>query len=399
MHGNTMDNKNILISGAGIAGVSLAFWLKRFGFNPTIIEISPKLREGGYAIDFMGAGYDVAEKMNILPELEKVDIEFSKLVFVDKDNNEKGSMNYQKIKKLMNNRALTLLRSDLAKVIYNSLDKETEIIFGDTISKIEQDEENVTVTFKSGLSRSFDLLVGADGLHSNVRNLIFGDELQFEKYYGYYTSSFTINKFSFEGRAFSMYNVPFKQVALYSYAGNKAAAFFIFASPEKLDFEHHDIEKQKQILKDQFMNIGWKCSELLSKIDSTSDFYFDTVSQIKMEKWSKGRITLVGDACDCPSLLSGKGSTLAMVGAYILAGELQQSNGNYKTAFEQYENTFKPFINKKQKAAQAFAKSFVPKSDFGIWLRNKVFKLMSVWLFSKILLNQFKDKGLILKDY
>ncbi|MEO7048599.1 MAG: FAD-dependent monooxygenase [Ferruginibacter sp.] len=394
-----MDNKNILISGAGIGGVCLAFWLKKFGFNPTIIEISPTLREGGYAIDFMGAGFDVAEKMGILPELVKADIDFSQLAFVDKNNNEKGSMNYQKIKKLMNNRALTLLRSGLAKIMYNSLDKETEVIFGDTISKIDQDDEKVMVTFKSGLTRSFDLLVGADGLHSNVRNLIFGSESQFEKYYGYYTSSFTIKGFSYGSKVFSMYNVPFKQVAVYSYDENTTAAFFIFTSPQKLNYKHQDIEKQKQILKDEFMNIGWKCPELLSKIDNTSDFYFDSISQIIMEKWSKGRITLVGDACDCPSLLSGKGSTLAMVGAYILAGELKESNGNYKTAFEQYEKIFKPFIGKKQKAAKAFAKSFIPKSNFGIWLRNKVFQLMSVALFSKILLNQFKDKGLKLKEY
>jgi len=168
-----VENKNILISGAGIAGTSLAFWLKKFGFNPTIIEIAPRLREGGYAIDFMGAGFDVAEKMGIIPALEKVDMDISKLVFVDENNSEKGSMNYRKIKKVMNNRAFTLLRSDLAKVIYNSLDKDTEIIFGDTINKIEQDDEKVIVTFKNGLNRTFDLLVGADGLHSNVRNLIF----------------------------------------------------------------------------------------------------------------------------------------------------------------------------------------------------------------------------------
>jgi 2-polyprenyl-6-methoxyphenol hydroxylase-like FAD-dependent oxidoreductase len=118
-----------------------------------------------------------------------------------------------------------------------------------------------------------------------------------------------------------------------------------------------------------------------------------------MENWTKGRITLVGDACDCPSLLSGKGSTLAIVGAYVLAGELKQANGNYKTAFEHYENIFKPFIEKKQKAAQVFAKSFIPKSDFGIWLRNKAFQLMSIPLFSKLVLNQFKDKELNLKEY
>ena len=233
--------------------------------------------------------------------------------------------------------------------------------------KIEQDEEKVIVILKSGLTRSFDLLVGADGLHSNVRSLIFGNQSQFEKYYGYYTSSFTIDNFFDEGRAFSMFNVPHKQVAVYTTNEQKAAAFFIFTSSEKLQYEYHDIGKQKQILKNEFMNVGWKCSELLSKIDTTTDFYFDSISQIKMEHWSKDRISLVGDACYCPSLLSGKGSTLAMVGAYILAGELKLANGNYKSAFDEYEIIFKPFIDKKQKSAQSFAQSFVPKSKFGIW--------------------------------
>lgn len=394
-----MENKNILISGAGIAGTTLAFWLKKFGFNPTIIEISPKLREGGYAIDFMGAGYDVAEKMGIISLLEKADINVSKVGFVDTNNNEKGSMNYAKIKKLMNNRALTLLRSDLAKVIYENLNNEVEIIFGDAIEKIEQTKENIIVTFRSGKSRSFDLLVGADGLHSVVRNLTFGNEEQFEKYYGYYTSSFTLENYSPKNRAFLMCNVPGKQAAVYAYSDKKTATFFVFASHEKLKYDHHDVNKQKQILKDKFMNMGWKCPEILSRIDSSPDFYFDSISQIKMDNWSKGRVTLVGDACDCPSLLSGKGSTLAMTGAYILAGELKQANGNYEIAFKNYEDMFKPFISKKQKSAQGFAKSFIPKSNFGIWLRNQALKLMSLSFISKLYLNQFMDKELTMKEY
>lgn len=394
-----MENKNILISGAGIAGTTLAFWLKKYGFNPTIIEISPKLRAGGYAIDFMGAGYDVAEKMGIIPSLEKADINVSKVGFVDTKNNEKGSMNYAKIKRLMNNRAFTLLRGDLAKVIYEHLNNEVEIIFGDTIDKIEQTKENIIVTFRSGKIRSFDLLVGADGLHSVVRNLTFGSEEQFEKYYGYYTSSFTLENYSSKDRAFLMCNVPGKQAAVYAYSDKKTATFFVFTSPDKLQYDHHDVNKQKQLLKEQFMNMGWKCPEILAGIDSSPDFYFDSISQIKMDNWSKGRITLVGDACDCPSLLSGKGSTLAMTGAYILAGELKQANGNYEIAFKNYEDLFKPFISKKQKSAQGFAKSFIPKSNFGIWVRNQALKLMSLSIISKLYLNQFMDKELTMKEY
>ena len=392
-----MNNRNILISGAGIAGTTLAFWLKKFGFNPTIIEIAPKLREGGYAIDFMGAGYDVAERMDIVTKLKKVDIDFSKLSFVDKNNKEKGTMNYQKIKKFLNGRAFTLLRSDLAKVIYNSLGKDTEVIFGDTINNIEQDDEKVVVTLRSGTKRDFDLVIGADGLHSNVRKLVFGKETQFEKYFGYYTSSYTINNFSVGNDRFSMYNVPYKQVAVYSNKESQTTTFFIFTSPEKLPYS--GVEKQKQILKSEFEHSGWKCPELLSEMDSATDFYFDSISQIMMEKWSKGRVSLVGDAGYCPSLLSGKGSTLAMVGAYILAGELKEANGNYQEAFKQYGILFKPFMDKKQKAARLFAKSFIPKSNFGIWLRNKIFRLMSVSLFSKLFLDQFKDSELKLKEY
>lgn len=394
-----MNNKNILISGAGIAGLALAYWLKKSGFNPTVVEISPKLREGGYAIDFWGAGFDVAEKMKIVPDLKKVDLNISEVAFVDENNKRKGGMNYQALKKMMGGRAFTLLRSDLSKVIYNHLDKEIEIIFGDTIDRIDQNEGEVNVKFGSGNIRSFNLVVGADGLHSNVRNLIFGNETQFEKYFGYYTASFTIDNGVSHGTSFLTYNIPCKQAAVYSINENKAVTFFIFTSSQKISYYYHDIEKQKEILIREFENAGWKCAKLLSKIDTAPDFYFDVVSQIQMSHWSKDRVTLVGDACECPSLLSGQGSTLAMVGAYILAGELKEANGNYKTAFERYENIFKPFIDRKQKIAQNFAKSLVPKSKFGIWMRNTFTNLMFLPFVSKLFIRQFMDDKLKLKTY
>jgi 2-polyprenyl-6-methoxyphenol hydroxylase-like FAD-dependent oxidoreductase len=394
-----MNNKNILISGAGIAGTTLAYWLQRFGFIPTIVEQAPKLREGGYAIDFWGAGFDVAEQMDIVPDLRSADVGIDEVVFVDADNHRKAAMNYSQIKNMMKGRALTLLRSDLAKVIYQHLDKNIEIIFGDSIADIAQLKNEVNVTFSSGLQRRFDLVIGADGLHSKVRELAFGNEEQFEQYYGYYTASFTIENNVTAGTAFLTYNVPGKQAAIYSLDNNKAATFFIFSAPQKLAINHHDILKQKAVLRSHFANAGWKCAALLSKMDDAPDFYFDTVSQVQMNRWSNQRISLAGDACDCPSLLSGQGSTLAMVGAYVLAGELKEANGDYTTAFAKYESLFRPFITRKQRLAQNFAKSLVPETKFGIWRRNFFMKLMALPFVTRLFVNQFMDDDLHLKNY
>ena len=394
-----MDNKNILISGAGIAGLTLAYWLKKFGFNPSIVEHAPKLREGGYAIDFWGAGFDVAERMGILPDLERADLNIPEVTVVDEKGNRKCGINYIKLKKLMNGRAFTLLRSDLSKIIYNHLEKDIEILFGDSVTRMEQFPTKITVEFRSGKIRDFNLVVGADGLHSNVRKLALGDESQFEKFYSYYTSSYTIED-NLESNAFLMYSVPGKQTAIYSTRKSKTkTALFIFTSPQKILYPHHDTGAQKQILRKEFQSVGWQCPDLLSKMETAPDFYFDVVSQIRMSQWSNDRVTLVGDACDCPSLLSGQGSTLAMVGAYILAGELKEAGGNYKTAFERYESIFKPFIEDKQKTAQGFAKSFVPHSKFGIWKRNMGIRLMSFDFMSKMFIKPFMDNKLKLKLY
>lgn len=394
-----MQNKNILISGAGIAGITLAYWLKKYGFNPTIIEHAPTLREGGYMIDFFGAGVDVAERMGMLPDLEEQDLRIAEITFVDENNERVGGLDTTRIRSLMNNRIYSLLRSDLARIIYNRTEGDIELVFARSIQAVEQDEREVRVVLTDGSSRVFDLLIGADGLHSNVRRLVFGDESLFEKYYGYYTSSYTIDNYLETNPSYLSYTIPGKQTGIYSPRSGKLTTFFIFASAQKLDYDHHDIAAQKSILRAEYAGAGWECAALLDRIDSAPDFYFDSVSQVRMDRWSEGRVTLVGDACDCPSLLSGQGSTLAMVGAYILAGELKAAGGDHQHAFKEYESVFKPFMHGKQQLAQRFAGSFVPTSKRRLWMRNAFTRLMFIPLLSRWLVKQFMTDAITLRVY
>jgi 2-polyprenyl-6-methoxyphenol hydroxylase-like FAD-dependent oxidoreductase len=372
-----MRNRNILISGAGIAGTSLAYWLRRYGFNPVLIEQAPKPRSGGYIIDFWGRGFDVAEKMNLLPALVRNSYEIDEIRIVDELGRKTGGFSARAIQALLGDRFLSILRSDLARAIYQSLDGTVPTMFGDTITAIEQDESRAHVSFLRSPPQTFDLVIGAGGLHSPVRKLVFGSDERYEKYLGYYVASFSIAHYPRRNpRAYVSYATPGRQVSRYTLRADRTVFFFVFAADQKLAIKPHQRAEQIAILKDIFRNDGWECHDILRALNRCDDLYFDSVSQIRMPSWVEGRVALIGDSCFCPSLLAGQGASLAMSAAYVLAGELKKARGDYRAAFTVYEKMLQPVMVGKQRAAQHFAGPFAPKTRFGILARNYVTRFM-----------------------
>lgn len=389
-------NRRVLISGGGIAGLTLGYWLARHGFQPTIIESAPSVRGGGYMIDFWGLGYDVAERMGIIEPLSRAHYNVAKLDFVDENNRIRSSFRIERMREAMGGRHFSLLRSDLERVLYERAKDVADIRFSTTIGELNQDEDGVDVMLGSKKER-FDLVVGADGLRSNTRRLVFGSDEQFEKYLGYYTASFTIENFLDRSDVFASYTEPGRQVGIYPVANHQLATFFIFSQREHLG--HLDAEARTAALERAFESSKWKTPALLMKMRSAGDFYFDSVSQIQMPAWSKGRVALAGDACQCVSLVAGQGSALAMAGAYVLAGELKQSAGAHASAFQRYEAFLRPEIADKQQLAQRFAKSFVPPSRFGMFARDVFVRLMFFRFLSRYLVKRFLANELTLAGY
>ena len=375
-----MSSKNttILISGASIAGPTLAYWLKRFGFTPTVIERAPQLRAGGYPVDLRNEAVQVAKLMGIWPRLQHEQTNFGEIAFVNERHQRIGRINGQAMRQAFGLEVLEIMRGDLARVLYELTKDEVEYRFGDSIQALKQDEAGVDVTFEHGGSRRFDLLVGADGLHSMVRTLVFGDESQFERYCGYHFGVFTTDNYlGLDETCMQMYSVPGKRVALRSTRGNQdLVAFFLFKQPTPLRYDHRDVEQHKQLLASAFAGEAWEVPTLLEKMHTAPDLYFDAVSQIRMQRWSQGRVVLLGDAGYCPALLSGQGSSLAMMGAYILAGELKVALGDHEQAFQQYERVFRPVVRQEQKQAGTSARFLVPATPVDLWVQTRLVPLL-----------------------
>ena len=392
---------NVLVSGAGVAGPTLAWWLRRHGFEVTIVEHAQRFRTGGYIIDFWGAGFDVAGRMGLLPEICRKGYAMREVRVVDAQGKRISGFPAEPIVRLSGGRYTSVARGDLAATIYKSIGGSVETIFGDSIESIEQTPEVVEVAFARGKPRRFDLVVGADGVHSNVRRLVFGADDRFEHYLGFKVAAFSVDGYSARDElVYVMYTEVGQQVSRFTMRDDRTMFLFTFADPD-MDMPR-TVEEQKTLLRERFGRSGWECPQILEALERSPDLYFDRVSQIRMpaDQWcAGGRVALIGDAASCASLLAGEGAGLGMIAAYTLAGELHRAGGDYASAIRRYRDRFLPFVTDKQKAALRFAKTFAPPSKFAMQLRNAIFRLMSVGWIARIAGGRGLIDDIVLPDY
>jgi 2-polyprenyl-6-methoxyphenol hydroxylase-like FAD-dependent oxidoreductase len=389
---------NVLISGAGIAGPCLAYWLLRHGLNPTLVDRAPQLRTGGYIIDFWGAGFDVADRMGLMREILAEGYKVQELREVDRSGKRVSGFALNVFDRVTRGRFTSLPRGELAASIYRALGERVETIFDDTIVGIEQSSRDVRVRFSRNPERVFDLVIGADGLHSQVRQLVFGEQSRFERFLGMKVAAFAVEGYRPRDElVYVIHREVGQQVGRFSMRGDRTMFLFVFedANPEIPD----DIAEQKAILRRKFAGSGWECRSILDALDRNDGLYMDRVSQIQMDRWTEGRVALVGDAAFCVSLLAGQGSALAMVAAYVLAGELKRVNGLHEIAFRRYEERLRAFISGKQKAALRFASFFAPRSRFGIFVGNQIMNLMSLPLVAEFAVGREMSDAVELPEY
>jgi 2-polyprenyl-6-methoxyphenol hydroxylase-like FAD-dependent oxidoreductase len=395
-------DKDILISGASIAGPAMAYWLRRYGFNPTVVERAPAPRPGGQAVDVRGAARDVVERMGIMAEVRRACIDERGLAYVDDAGTRVATMPATLFKGEGIVAEIEILRGDLAHILYEATRHDTEYLFDDSVTGLVQDDKGVTVTFERSAPRTFGLVIGADGVHSRVRALAFGSnsDSEFIRPLGAYTAYFTAPHPLGADGWFLLYNVPGgKAAAIRPGHPHSAQAMFNFLSPP-LDYDRRDTEQQKKILADTFAGVGWEVPQLLEAMWDSPDFYFAMIAQVHMGSWSRGRVALVGDAGYSPSPITGLGTSLAMVGAYVLAGEIAVAAGDHRAAFASYEAKLRGYANQCQKLPPGALRGFLPRTRTAIRLRNQSMRMATARPWRGLVAKAFqKADAITLEDY
>ncbi|MEV4601712.1 FAD-dependent monooxygenase [Amycolatopsis sp. NPDC049253] len=359
-----MTTKTVLISGAGVAGPTLAYWLARAGYRPTVVERAAGLRSSGSPVDVRGPAVEVTRKMGLTEQLREAATSVRGMRFV----NDRGKSVGRVAMGDGGGTDVELTRTDLARILYEASAGDAEYVFHDSVAGLAQDEGGVDVTFEHGSPRRFDLVVGTDGLHSGVRRLAFGPEVTFVEHMGVYVATMPLAAPVPDRSEIVMYNSPGRAVAVHP-SRERGIVAFMFRHAAVPGFDYRDTELHKRLLETAYAGAGWRVSELLDQVRAAGDLYLDSVSRVRLPSWAAGRVVLAGDAASCVSLF-GDGSTLAMSGAYTLATELGATPEDPAAAFRRYEATHRKLVNPRQRNVPVAAAMLIPATRAGMAVRN-----------------------------
>jgi 2-polyprenyl-6-methoxyphenol hydroxylase-like FAD-dependent oxidoreductase len=371
-----MKNRTVLVSGAGIAGPALAFWLHRHGFVPTVVEVAPARRPGGQTVDLRGAGRTVVERMGLMPTVRATCVDQRGIAYVDAAGRHVAEMAVDALDGDGIVSEIEILRGDLADVLIDATQDDVEYLFGLRVTALAERVDDVEVTFSDGTVRPFDLVVGADGPHSGIRGLAFAPEEDVARPLGGYMAWFTAPAPTGLDGWFLMYNEPGLVASMRpDRVPGRVKAGLSFLS-EPLAYDRRDLATQRRIVADRFAGSGGPAPALVEAMADADDFYLENVAQVHLDRWSSGRVVLLGDAGYCPTPLTGMGTSFALVGAYVLAGELARADGDHDRAFAAYEGRMRPYVRQGQELPPGGIEGYAPRTRLAIRLRVLSMRLM-----------------------
>jgi 2-polyprenyl-6-methoxyphenol hydroxylase-like FAD-dependent oxidoreductase len=364
--------QKVLVSGASFAGLSTAYWMNKMGYDVTVVEISPDLKRGGTPVNIKGNTIDIAHRMGILEQIKANRLHLELCEFKDADDVTVGSMLLREAGETPPDDDLEIERDVLLDILFNKIKNDVTFIFSNSITAIDETANGIQVIFKDGSQHSFNLLFGCDGIHSTVRRLWFGPESDYIHFLGQYFSITIVNKLLIKENTAQFYNVPDKGIMLNAY-NNKTDIIFCFRSDTDIPYDYRNEAQQRAIMAAQFEGESWRSDELMEEVSNSKTFYFDKLCQIKMPSWTKGKVALVGDAAYCASPAAGMGGSLAIDGAAALADAMYGHKDNLALAFQEYNTSFRPFIEAiQEEAVKNGLESFVPRTEEAIRQRNTV---------------------------
>ena len=366
----SLNEKEVLISGASIAGLTTAYWMNKLGYKVTVVELADKPRTGGTAVDFRAEAVDIIKRMEIFEQVKSNALTLKTIEFKNSDDGTENSLFLENKEDEHASDEIEIERTTLINILFDKIKDDVEFIFSSSITALAETEGAINVTVKNGSQRAFDFVFGCDGTHSGVRKLWFGNESDYMHFLEAYFSISIVTKSLIKPNTMQFYNVPGKAYMLNAYK-NKTDIIFCFLSEKEIPYDYRNTRQQREIILKQFVGQGWRTAELLEEVENSENFYFDKFCQVKMPSWTKGRVALVGDAAYCASPAAGMGGSLAVEGAAALADALQKHGGNFELAFQEYNTQLRPFIEDVQAAAASnIEANFIPRTEEAIRKRN-----------------------------